>query len=571
MLPENRGLTMEYIIGIIILLFALFLTGYLIKKKYYKEMDRLESWKIDLNDRPVQEEMSKVKLLNMTGQTEELFERWRNEWDEIVTVKLPNLEELLFDAEEYIDKYRFRRAKEVQFAIEQKLKEIEERISAILEELNSLVGSEEKNRIEIEELRELYRESKKTLFAHRLSFGKAEKTLELGFNEVSERFQDFEEKTENGNYLEAREVVLTIKDQLENIKKKMDLVPQHLVECQSILPGQLDELNDGYREMVRQGYYLSHLQFESEMDRLNKEMDSMLVLLEEAETDQLEKAIGELKESIDQLFDLLEKEVHAKHHIVQNENQTASLLESIFDESKALQDEVLHIQQSYHLPENELDMQRQLEKQLGSLYKRFHILTEKIKSNETPQSSMSEELKQIKDELDAVREEQQGFASKLQALRKDEIDAREKVNDLIKRLNETARLVTRSNIPGLPEDYKYLFEDGHESINNVKQKLQETPLDIPSVHQYLEIAALTVDKLINTTNEMIENIVLAEKIIQYGNRYRSRYPSIAKGLRIAEEAFRKYDYRGALEQAATTIEEIDPGALKKIESNLTKE
>lgn len=74
-------------------------------------MDRLEAWKIDLLNRPILDELSKVKRLNMTGQTEELFERWRNQWDDVVTVKLPNLEEMLFDAEEYIDRYRFQKAK----------------------------------------------------------------------------------------------------------------------------------------------------------------------------------------------------------------------------------------------------------------------------------------------------------------------------------------------------------------------------------------------------------------------------------------------------------------------------
>ncbi|MDF2791644.1 MAG: septation ring formation regulator EzrA, partial [Neobacillus sp.] len=34
-------------------------------------MDRLEAWKIDLFNRPILDEMSKVKQLNMTGQTEE--------------------------------------------------------------------------------------------------------------------------------------------------------------------------------------------------------------------------------------------------------------------------------------------------------------------------------------------------------------------------------------------------------------------------------------------------------------------------------------------------------------------
>ncbi|MDV2687294.1 septation ring formation regulator EzrA, partial [Alkalihalophilus lindianensis] len=55
------GLHMIYIIGPFILLLALFVLGYIIKKQYFKEMDRLEAWKIDLFNRPVSEEMSKVK------------------------------------------------------------------------------------------------------------------------------------------------------------------------------------------------------------------------------------------------------------------------------------------------------------------------------------------------------------------------------------------------------------------------------------------------------------------------------------------------------------------------------
>ena len=50
----------------------------------------------------------------MTGETEEMFENWRIEWDAIITDHMPEVEELLFDAEELVDKYRFSRSKEVQ-------------------------------------------------------------------------------------------------------------------------------------------------------------------------------------------------------------------------------------------------------------------------------------------------------------------------------------------------------------------------------------------------------------------------------------------------------------------------
>jgi len=571
MFLEIGGLLVKYFIGFFILILALIVVGYLIKKKYFKEMDRLEAWKIDLMNRPVLDEMSKVKLLNMTGQTEELFERWRNQWDEVVTVQLPNLEEMLFDAEEYIDRYRFNKAKGVQLAIAGKLQETEDQIKSILEELHELVGSEEKNRVEIEELKEQYRESKKRLLAHRHSFGSSEKSLEEQLNGVTQKFQEFDEKTEHGNYLEAREVVLSIQSQLGTIKKDMDLIPQLLIECQSLLPNQLSDILEGYREMSGQEYYLEHINVDEELKRLEEKLSENLVLIEATKIDEAVEGITEVKERIDILFDLLEKEVHAKHFVLKNEQITSDLLLSAYEENSHLSSELFHVQESYQLSDSDFETQRHLEKELSSVYKHFEILIEKVKVNEIAQSVISEELAQIKEQLDIIREGQQDFALKLQALRKDEFEAREKLKELTKKVGETVRLVTKSNVPGLPEDYKYLFEDTNESIQNVKYQLEVKPLNISALNQYLEIAVLTVDKLTNSTIELLENVMLAEKAIQYGNRYKTQYPAVAKGLSEAEIAFRHYEYQEALEQAAATLDIIDPDALKKIKASFVSE
>jgi septation ring formation regulator len=559
---------MPYIIGFFILILALFTVGYIIKKKYFKEMDRLEAWKIDLLSRPILEEMSKVKQLNMTGQTEVLFERWRNEWDEIAAVKLPGLEEMLFDAEEYIDRYRFKKAKSVQHDIDAKLREMEGEIKNILEELHELVGSEEKNRIEIEELKEVYREAKKLLLAHRHTFGRAEKSLEMQLNMITNKFHEFAEKTEQGDYLEAREVVLTIQGHLQTIKHKMDLIPQLLIECQSIIPNQLSEIQDGYKEMAEQGYYLEHLEIEKEISEIRDNLNSYFNLIEETDIESAEEGVKESKERVDILFDFLEKEVHAKHFILKNEKITNELLASVHEENQYLSNEVIHVQQSYQLSDSDFEIQRNLEKELTTVFKQYEILVEKIKMNETAQTSIESELEEIKEQLETIAEEQQNFSLKLQALRKDELEARETVKDLTKKVGEALRLVAKSNIPGLPNDYQYLIEDTNDSIQNVKYQLEEKPLNISALNQYLEIAVLTVEKLTNTTVELIENVMLAEKAIQYGNRYRRQYPSVAKGLSDAETAFRHYDYQEALEQAAASLESIDPGALKKIKATI---
>ncbi len=557
---------MEYIIGGLVILIGLFLTGYFLKKKHYKEVDRLETWKMDITNRPVLYEMSKVKQLNMTGQTEKLFERWRNEWDEIVTVRLPNVEEFLFDAEEYIDKYRFRKAKGVQQEIDQYLTDIENDIKKMLEELNELVGSEEKNRKEIEELKDVYRESKKTLLAHHHTYGKAAEFLEHQLDEAFAKFVDFDESTSSGNYLEAREVVFTIKSRLEEIQSKMETIPSLLIECQSKIPNQIKELKDGYKGMVEQGFILEHIQLEKETDRIEKEITSYIVLLEKAEINNVHEGVGEINESIDLLYDLLENEVHSKHYVSLEDEVTRNMLMENREVNDELKSELELVRESYHLSEKDADTQVQLDKKLSQLTKRFELLEHKILANDTAHSLIKEELEEMKNQLEEITVEQKAFFEKLQALRKDEIHARECVIELKKKIGDTIRLVSKSNIPGLPQDYIYLLEDAKESVDNVIIKLGEKPLNIQTVQQYLEVAELTVDKIAQNANEMIETIMLVERVIQYGNRYRSRYPSVEVGLLEAEASFRGFDYKAALEHAATTIEEIEPGAMKKIEN-----
>ncbi|MCM3166617.1 septation ring formation regulator EzrA [Peribacillus frigoritolerans] len=559
---------MDYIIGVIVLILIFIIWGYFFKKRYFKEIDRLESWKISITHRPVLEELSKVKQLNMTGETEEMFENWRIEWDAIITDHMPEVEELLFDAEESVDKYRFSRSKEIQRKITVKLNEIEEMIKKILYELNELVGSEEKNRLEIEDIKESYRQLKKSLLAHRHNYGKAADKLESSLDEVLQILQKYEEETVNGNYLNARELVLTIKDKLAVLSVKMEMLPKLLIDSQSELHSQLNELKEGYEEMSGQGYLLSHIQFEQEISRLEEELDLYKTQLENAETEAVEKGIKEMRESIEVLYDLLEKEVLSKQYILKNDEILRKTISDLEYENDKLKVETIHVQHTYHLTENELDAQRKMEKQIAQISKRHQLLVLKMEDNVMASSLISEEMQGLAVQLKELQENQKDFTVKLQALRKDEMDARDSLAELKRKMVDTGRLISKSNIPGLPEEYKVVLQDAKESMDDVQGKLEEKPLEMAAVYIYLEKAVQQVDKVHEKAQELIEHMYLAEKVIQFGNRYRSSHDMVAESLREAEAKFRSYEYQAALETAATAIEKVDPGSLRKIGANI---
>lgn len=561
----------ELVIIAIVIVLVLLVVGYIMRKKYYKEIDRLETAKLELMHRPVAEEMAKVKRLNMTGQTEELFENWRKTWDNIVTIQLPDIDEMLFDAEEYTDKYRFKQAKNTHERIETLLIQIEDQINVILDELAELLGSEEKNRVEMEKLVDEYGAVKKNLLAHRHQYGIAADQLEKLLESIAEKVERFDSMTEQGNYLEARELVLAISAEIEQLISKMEKTPDLLTECQTIIPAQRNEIADGMREMKQQGFVIEHLQIEKQLQQIDKELGTYRAFLENAEVDEVESGLQEIKEKIDVLYDLLEKEVYAKHNVLQENEKIGFILDQLQGVNNEIKAETDLIQNSYQLLDNEIEVPRDFEENLSELMRRYELLEAKIGENESAYSLLNEELKAIESQLTDLQSEQALFSEKLQNLRKDELDAQEKVLALQKRVNDIIRIVKKSRMPGLPGDFEPLYDQAEEQIENVYKCLDEKPLNMKSVQQNLYEASDTVDHLFMKAEEHIENAQFAERIIQYGNRYRGRYPDFRTNLEKAEQAFRNYEYKSAMEQAATAVEEVEPGALKRIDEMMNEE
>lgn len=559
---------MEYIFGIIAVVVAFIIWGHFMKKKSYKEIDRLEAWKIDITNRPILEELAKVKQLKMNGETEEMFEHWRSEWDEIITIHMPDVEGFLFDAEEYVDKYRFKRSKSVRHQLSTKLNKIEEMIKEILNELNELVGSEEKNRVEVVEMKEMYRQLKKSLLAHRHNYGKSANALEISLEEVVDVLKKYEEETGNGNYLNARELVLSVKIKLDELTSKMEKLPSLLLEIGSAMPLQLSELKEGYQGMVEQGYQLGHIRFDEEISRLESELHSFKEQLEKAEVAVVEQGMNELRDSLNVLYDLLEKEVLSKQYVKKNQEKLKEILATVEYENDKLQAETTMVQQSYHITDSEMEAYRKMEKQIQQVSKRYGLLILKIQDDDTASSLVSKEMEEIEARLKMLMEEQQVFAGKLQALRKDELDAKDALVDLKQKMLETSRMISKSNIPGLPKEFKRIIAEAKESVDEVQHKLEEKPLDVTTVYLFLGKAVEATNKVHETALELIEHMYLAEKVIQYGNRYRSSHVLVAESLKEAEVKFHQFDYQEALEIAASAIEKVDPGSMKKLEANL---
>lgn len=558
----------NYFIISIIILIVLVVTIFLFRRKHIQEIGKLELQKSTLQHEPIFEEMSKVKQLNMTGETEEKFERWRNKWTEVVDVFIPQMETSLFNTEEMVDRFRFKKATSLEKEIERQLKVCDERKNEILQELNELIGSEEKNRIEMDTLKEEYRGARKFVLARQHSYGKAVTALERELEYFQPAFDEYDDLTENGNYLQARENVIAVASKADDVFPLVQEIPSLLSELQNKLPSTIRELRNGVGEMTKDGYYLGDMNLKSSLSSIEHELEDLRQTVEILDVQPVQRRLIEIEDIIESFYVALEEEVVERKYVDEQYEVVRNKLNVVKKFAKEIAAEALYVQESYRLDEKEAAIPKEFVNELEKIKTRFEVLTGQGEKGETSFKSLASEMRAISEILNRIELDSVAFQERIKGLRTDEVGVRTRLGQLDKKLQESERKLQKANIPGIPEDIEVRLEEADEQLFIVQNGLKEVPLNMALVEQYIEHAEKEVQESVTKIDEMLENALLTERIIQYGNRYRASHPTMHAKLLEAEMAFRQFRYSKALEEAASAVEEVEPGAMKRIEEML---
>lgn len=562
---EARRSVWYFIIALLILLVAAIITGMVMRKKTYHRIDEYEEWKISIMNRPVTSQMSQVKKLNLTGETETKFETWRSEWDDIVTKELPEVEEKLFEAEKAADRYRFDRAKQVLVRIQKLLQHAERRVDDMVKDLREFIANEERDRQDVMTIKTRYHDLKKQFLAHRTSFQDVIQPIEDMLNQVDEQIQQYEEQTEGGNYSDARQSLQTARDYLDSLEAKQDAVPQLLHELQHVLPKDIKALQDGIEGMRDEGYILDHLHLSDALQTLNQQIDEQMAVLETAEIQAPKTVVENMHDDLESIYDQLEYEVASKKTVESERPLVEEQLTAMAQNIKDLQDETQTVQMSYHVAEEDLEKQTQLEDTFQKASKQAEDAFAMMDEQRQGFGPLRETFANIQATMDQLDEERFAYEESLHALREDELRAKEAVRDMQKQLAETRRLLQKSNIPGVPYYHEASVTSAEEKIADVDEQLSKKPLDIAMINRVKEQARQEVEENLQETKTLIEDAALSERLIQYGNRYRTRYQDVAAQLNDAELSFRDYNYQEALEIAARAIQQVEPHILQEFQ------
>lgn len=562
-----RRSRMAVIIGTILVIIALIIVGLILRKRVYDVVDQQESWKMDILNRNVAAELQRIKSLNLSGETQEKFETWKERWESVVTKELPDIEEHLLDAEQAADRYRFSKAKKILRVSEQTLTSIETNIEQIVQELEQLLDSEETSRLEVEQMEPEIKALRKKLSQYRYQYGKAENHFELALDELEEKLTSYYTLTNSGDYYEAQQVVDMLKQELATLKEQMEAFPSIYKACKQELPAQLDELYAGLKSMKQDGYRVEHLGFEKEIYNYQQRLADCVRLLDKGNLEEAKSLIPELEERMKEMYTLLEKEAIAKNYIetqVPNYGRLIQELDQSFLETKT---EVESLKKAYYFEDDDMEKYLTLANSITQLKNQLNELSNEIENDTKSHAELREIVEAGFQQIDSIQAAHEDFKKRIRNLRKDELEAKEELANIKAELNDTIRRLNKSNVPGVPAFIWGMAETANEKNMQVLKALEKQPLDVTEVQYALAEAKNEINALVEQTDLMLDQAYLTEQVIQYANRYRSKYPLLGAKLAEAERLFRSYEYELSLEQAAKALEEIDPDALKRIEAS----
>ena len=553
-----------YIVVVIIFIIIFIIKNIKETKKLKDSIDKLETEKNLILSAPILNELSKAESLAKDNKTKEKYDNWQNRFDNIRNNDIPQITDMLLTADNYIEIKDYKSLKPFLADIELKIYRLREKTNTLLEEIKEITLSEEKNRERIVKLKSDYRLIKADFEKDKDSYKDVEEQIELEFENIEKRFQEFEVAMEKKDYDEINYIVKGIDEMVEHARYIIKEVPAILIMCNELIPNKIKDISEIYETMTKQKYQLDYLNVDYNITETNKKLND---ILDRVKVLNLEDVVFELKTIInyfDSLYNDFENEKLSRTKFEDDMKTFKFKLTRTDKIITSLLDEVKDIGSSYDLSNNDIDRLKIIYKEVNSISSSFNDLKDSNKNHSFPYSKLSKELDYLIIKLSKIDETLEYDVQTIGSMKEDEIRAREQldsIRDLIKKARNRVRLY---NIPVIPNNYYIELNDAGDAIKEINKELNKKPINIDILNIRVDTARDLAFKVFNTTNDLIKNVMMAEETILYGNRYRSLKNQVDVGLTRAEKLFYAGSYKKSLEVAMDSIDYVEPEIHNKI-------
>ena len=543
-----------------------------LSQKQSKVIEELGVKKQKLMTVPIADILFTLKNLNLTGQTKRTYETWQATWQTITRFRFPEIEASLVSAEQYTQRLNFVKGSQISNQASQLIEETKAEVDKIYTALQKLLDSEKKNREELEVLQERYASMRKDLLAHSFSFGEALESLEKRLSYLELDFTKFNTLTNEGDHLEAKEVLGRIEAEMQDFEQIVEEVPKYLKEIEEEYEDQVADLKEGYQKMVEEHYQFPKISIPAEIQKIEEIIAVAREHIKATELEEARQQLDKVAREIDQLYLVMETEYEAKAFVKRNRTQVERKLNQVLQSNRYVNIEVDRVSQNFVLANNEFNRVQDFAKQLEKEQEAVAYYSKALQNQQVPYSIVKEHYEIVLNTLKEIDENQLALVNTLTDLSQQEKSIRDGLDVFELDLRNMKRTIEKYHLPGLPKEYLELFFATSSRIEQLSQLMNRVKLDMTEITGLNQTIEDDVEKLDIMTEEIVDNAQLTEYMIQQANRYRLEHPEIDTAIQQALEQFNHfYRYGESLAIIEKALNQVDPGSAQRVRANYESE
>lgn len=552
-----------FILAVILIIVTIVIIKGNQNKKYKKEIEELDIRKNNLIGVPVLSEITKVKELIKTDNLKNKLDDWDNTFTTIRDEKIPELTDLISEADFLIDRKDYKQAVKKITNIEIEINSLKKKTDHLLEEVKLITNSEERNRALITKLKIVYREDQNKFERSKKEYGVIADYLEKEIDNIDDLFAKFEKAMDNNDYVSVEKKINLLDDKITKLGKLLEDIPTIVLMATVLVPNKIDEAITYYYRMKRDGYPLDYLNVEYNIKEIKNKIDNIMKNLKKLE---LGESIIELKtfiEYFNELYNDFDKEKECKDLFRQNIKEFSYKIDNINKVVRDIYLQIDDIKYNYNLSDEDINKFSILNKNLEKINQDYKILVDQGKMKTFAYSKLVDELNGLSLKLSRLQDDLDFQLRSITSMKDDETRAREQLATIENLLKKAKYRLKDYKIPVIPSSYYIELTEAQDAIREIIKELDRKPIVIKILNIRVDTARDLVFKIYNKTNDMIKIASMSEKIIIYGNRYRSSYEEIDIALNKAEELFKRGKYKESLDLSVKSLSFIDKNIAEK--------
>ncbi len=548
-----------FLMSVISIVITLFVTKKKAKKRYRNKVNELEVEKNQLLNVKILSEITKVRELVKTDNLQRKLDNWDKSFNYIKDEMLPKITDALSEVDFMIDRREYNAAIRKMTNIELEIGRLKRKSEKLVEEIQLITGSEERNRSLVTKLKIKYRELRSKFDRCIKDYAVIEEAIQEEFTKIDDKFQLFEDAMDRNDYVEVEKIVIVIDEDIEKLKDILDNAPSIILMASVLIPGKIEEAKTMYARMIRDGYPMDYLNVDYNLEEIFNKTNAIMEKLKGLDID-IREADIELKTMLDYfngLFGDFDKEKESKDLYREGCKKFRYKIEKVNKVVYDIYIQIDDIKVTYDLTDEEINRFSNLNKNLESINEDFKLLLENGKSKTFAYSKLNDELDSLSLKLSRLQDDLDYQLRSITSMKDDEYRAKEQLATIQDLLKKSKYKLKDYKLPVIPSSYYVELKEAQDAIREIAKELDKKPIVIKILNIRVDTARDLVFKIYNKTNDMIKASMMSEDMIIYGNRYRSSFPEVEQELEKATALFFKGQYDKSLEVSRNAIEMIE--------------